>query len=85
MLVRGEGSGEKPVLAVDVRGLVKSYSGAPVVGGIDLAIRQGEVFALLGPTGRARRPRSRFSRVTGPVIRARSAFLVLIPAVNGQG
>jgi ABC-2 type transport system ATP-binding protein len=38
-------------LAVDVRGLVKSYSGTQVVGGIDLAIRQGEVFALLGPNG----------------------------------
>jgi ABC-2 type transport system ATP-binding protein len=38
-------------LAVDVRGLVKSYSGTPVVRGIDLAINQGEVFALLGPNG----------------------------------
>jgi ABC-2 type transport system ATP-binding protein len=38
-------------LAVDVRGLVKSYSGTQVVGGIDLAIRQGQVFALLGPNG----------------------------------
>ena len=38
-------------LAVDVRGLVKSYADTPVVRGIDLAIRQGEVFALLGPNG----------------------------------
>ena len=38
-------------LAVDVHGLVKSYSGAPVVRGIDLALRHGEVFALLGPNG----------------------------------
>jgi ABC-2 type transport system ATP-binding protein len=38
-------------LAVTVRGLVKSYSGTPAVRGIDLAIRQGEVFALLGPNG----------------------------------
>jgi ABC-2 type transport system ATP-binding protein len=38
-------------LAVDVRGLVKSYSGVQVVRGIDLAIRPGEVFALLGPNG----------------------------------
>jgi ABC-2 type transport system ATP-binding protein len=38
-------------LAVDVRGLEKSYSGTQAVRGIDLAIRQGEVFALLGPNG----------------------------------
>jgi ABC-2 type transport system ATP-binding protein len=38
-------------LAVDVRGLVKSYAGTQVVGGINLAIRHGEVFALLGPNG----------------------------------
>ena len=43
--------GDAGPLAVDVRGLVKSYSGTQVVGGIDLAIRQGEVFALLGPNG----------------------------------
>ena len=38
-------------LAVEVRGLVKSYADTQVVRGIDLAIRQGEVFALLGPNG----------------------------------
>jgi ABC-2 type transport system ATP-binding protein len=38
-------------VAVDVRGLVKSYQGTPAVRGIDLTIRQGEVFALLGPNG----------------------------------
>jgi ABC-2 type transport system ATP-binding protein len=44
------GLGERP-LAVDVRGLTKSYSGKPAVRGIDLAIHQGEIFALLGPNG----------------------------------
>jgi ABC-2 type transport system ATP-binding protein len=44
------GPGER-TLAVDVRGLTKSYSGRPAVRGIDLAIRQGEIFALLGPNG----------------------------------
>jgi ABC-2 type transport system ATP-binding protein len=34
-----------------VRGLRKSYSGTLAVAGIDLAIRQGEIFALLGPNG----------------------------------
>ncbi len=37
--------------AVDVRGMVKSYQDTPAVQGIDLTIRQGEVFALLGPNG----------------------------------
>ena len=43
--------GDTGALAVDVRGLVKSYSGTKAVGGIDLAIHHGEVFALLGPNG----------------------------------
>ncbi len=43
--------GRREGLAVDVRGLVKSYSGVPAVRGIGLAIRSGEVFALLGPNG----------------------------------
>ena len=33
--------GDTEALAVDVRGLVKSYSGAQAVRGIDLAIRHG--------------------------------------------
>jgi ABC-2 type transport system ATP-binding protein len=36
---------------VKVRGLVKSYGGAPAVQGVDLDISAGEVFALLGPNG----------------------------------
>ena len=43
--------GQAGPLAVDVRGLVKSYRGTQAVRGIDLAIRHGEVFALLGPNG----------------------------------
>ncbi|MEU2914207.1 ABC transporter ATP-binding protein [Streptomyces massasporeus] len=38
-------------LAVDVRGLRKSYGGVTAVDGIDLGIRRGEVFGLLGPNG----------------------------------
>jgi len=45
------GADRAGTLAVDVRGLMKSYSGTRAVSGIDLAIRQGEVFALLGPNG----------------------------------
>ncbi|MFE6617042.1 ABC transporter ATP-binding protein [Amycolatopsis sp. NPDC057786] len=37
--------------AVRVRGLRKEYPGHTAVGGIDLDIEQGEVFALLGPNG----------------------------------
>ncbi|WP_409493774.1 ABC transporter ATP-binding protein [Amycolatopsis sp. cmx-11-12] len=37
--------------AVKVRGLRKEYPGHLAVGGIDLDIEQGEVFALLGPNG----------------------------------
>jgi ABC-2 type transport system ATP-binding protein len=43
--------GHSGSLAVDVRGLEKSYPGMQAVRGVDLAIRLGEVFALLGPNG----------------------------------
>jgi ABC-2 type transport system ATP-binding protein len=43
--------GHAGTLALDVRGLVKSYSGMEAVRGVDLAVRVGEVFALLGPNG----------------------------------
>jgi ABC-2 type transport system ATP-binding protein len=36
---------------IDVSALRKSYRGTVVVDGIDLVIEQGEVFALLGPSG----------------------------------
>nr|WP_184816604.1 ABC transporter ATP-binding protein [Actinophytocola algeriensis] len=36
---------------MQVRGLRKSYRGHAAVDGVDLDIRQGEVFALLGPNG----------------------------------
>ncbi|WP_208008453.1 ATP-binding cassette domain-containing protein [Agromyces protaetiae] len=38
-------------LAIDARGLGKRFGTATVLGGVDLAVEQGEVFALLGPNG----------------------------------
>jgi ABC-2 type transport system ATP-binding protein len=38
-------------LAIDVRGLTKSFSGRRVVDGIDLSVRSGEIFGFLGPNG----------------------------------
>jgi len=37
--------------AIEVRGLVKRYGDTIAVDGVDLEIREGEVFALLGPNG----------------------------------
>ena len=37
--------------AVTVRGLQKRYDGTVAVGGVDLDVARGEVFALLGPNG----------------------------------
>jgi ABC-2 type transport system ATP-binding protein len=37
--------------AIEARGLVKSYAGVPVLDGVDLTVRRGDVFALLGPNG----------------------------------
>jgi len=44
---RDDGGG----LAVDVRGLSKSYGNVHAVRAVDLQIRHGEIFALLGPNG----------------------------------
>jgi ABC-2 type transport system ATP-binding protein len=38
-------------LAIQVRGLVKSYGDLKALSGIDVEIRRGEIFALLGPNG----------------------------------
>lgn len=38
-------------LAVEVRGLRKRYGELTAVDGLDLEIRRGEVFGILGPNG----------------------------------
>ena len=38
-------------LAVRVEGLTKSYQGRTVLSGLDLAVRRGTVFGLLGANG----------------------------------
>lgn len=38
-------------LAIEIRGLCKSYGTLEAVRGIDLSVARGEVFALLGPNG----------------------------------
>jgi ABC-2 type transport system ATP-binding protein len=40
-----------PTTAVHAAGLVKSFGGFRAVDGIDLKIRQGEIFGVLGPNG----------------------------------
>jgi ABC-2 type transport system ATP-binding protein len=40
-----------PAPVILVRGLRKSYGALEAVAGVDLTVRQGEVFALLGPNG----------------------------------
>jgi ABC-2 type transport system ATP-binding protein len=42
---------EEPNPVVSIRGLCKSYGEVEAVRGIDLDVRQGEVFAFLGPNG----------------------------------
>ncbi len=38
-------------LAVEIRGLVKDYGSVRALKGVDLEIRQGEIFGFLGPNG----------------------------------
>src|SRR6186713_3332790 len=38
-------------VAVQVKGLRKSYGGQPVLKGIDLEVKRGEIFVIMGPSG----------------------------------
>ncbi len=38
-------------VGVEVRGLRKSFDGAPVLNGIDMSVRPGEIFMVMGPSG----------------------------------
>jgi len=40
-----------PAVSVQVRGLRKSYNGAPVLKGIDFEVERGEIFVIMGPSG----------------------------------
>ncbi|HSS09944.1 MAG TPA: ATP-binding cassette domain-containing protein, partial [Acidimicrobiales bacterium] len=37
--------------AITTEGLVRSFDGGPAVDGLDLDIRQGEIYGFLGPNG----------------------------------
>jgi ABC-2 type transport system ATP-binding protein len=43
--------GRQDGVAIEVRGLTKSYGGVHAVRRIDLTVQRGEIFALLGPNG----------------------------------
>src|SRR2546428_6573532 len=41
----------RPMSAITSEGLVRSFDGVPAVDGLDLDIRQGEIYGFLGPNG----------------------------------
>ena len=45
-------------LAIEATGLVKWFGDTRAVDGVDLAVRTGSVYGVLGPNGAARRRRS---------------------------
>jgi ABC-type sugar transport system ATPase subunit len=49
---RGEVSGQIP-LAIEATGLIKSFGETRAVDGVDLAVRSGSVYGVLGPNGRS--------------------------------
>lgn len=46
-----EGGSETPLLAVDARGLRRSFGNHVAVDGLDLQVKPGEIVAFLGPNG----------------------------------
>jgi ABC-type glutathione transport system ATPase component len=44
-------SAQNAVLAVEARGLVKTFGTNRAVDGIDLSVYEGEIFGVLGPNG----------------------------------
>jgi ABC-2 type transport system ATP-binding protein len=46
-------------LALEVRGLTKSYGDVQALRGVNLEVRRGEVFGFLGPNGSGKRVASR--------------------------
>ncbi len=49
--VSDEGGNEISVPALECRGVVKGFSGEPVIDGLDLVLEQGQVMVLLGRSG----------------------------------
>jgi phospholipid/cholesterol/gamma-HCH transport system ATP-binding protein len=45
------GPGTAPAVVVELRGVTKSFHGQPVLRGVDLTIRRGEAFTILGGSG----------------------------------
>jgi phospholipid/cholesterol/gamma-HCH transport system ATP-binding protein len=48
---RGENRGEDREMAIEIEGLETSYGGEPVLRGIDLTVRRGEILVILGASG----------------------------------
>jgi ABC-2 type transport system ATP-binding protein len=53
--------------AIDAVGLVKTFGGLRAVDGVDLAVRQGEIFGVLGPNGAGKTTTLKMLATTLPI------------------
>ena len=63
-----------PTTAVDATGLVKSFGDFRAVDGIDLEVRQGEIFGVLGPNGAGKTTMLRMLATLLPIDEGRASL-----------
>jgi ABC-2 type transport system ATP-binding protein len=86
---------QRPPLAIEADGLVKTFGATRAVDGVDLAVRSGAIYGVLGPNGAGKttvirmlttllRPDSGSARVLGHDVVAEADSVRTLVSLTGQ-